>query len=243
VLAQRQSIGSRRYSRIALAILGAGLIATLSRGPRVGALILVMVYMVTGPMAVANLARFAVLGAIVLLALLLTPVGSGLFDLLPFVGSVDAGSVTYRQQLFAAALVVIERNPWFGSGDFRLEPEMQELIQGQHIIDVVNTYLEIALNFGLIGLGLFASFFASVLVGLWRVRKFQVLQNMGLDAYMRASMATLVAILVTIGTVSSVDYIPYVYWSFAGICVALVRVAYKERATVAGDADAIRVPA
>jgi len=30
--------------------------------------------------------------------------------------------------------------------------------------------------------------------------------------------------LVTIATVSSVSIIPYLYWTFAGLCVALLRV-------------------
>jgi O-antigen ligase len=224
-----------------LAIFGAGLIATLSRGPWVGAMVLVLVYIVTSPMAVANLVRFAVIGAMVLLPLLLTPFGGRLFDLLPFIGSIDAESLSYRQRLFDSAIPVIERNPWFGSRDFLLTPEMQGMMQGQHIIDVVNTYLAIALNSGLVGLGFFLAIFVTILIGLRRVLKFEVVRKTGLGAYMRASMATLVAILVTIGTVSFIDYISYVCWSFTGLCVALIRIAYQERAAVARAADPIRV--
>src|SRR5262249_15621301 len=46
VLALRQSIGSRRYSGLALAILGAGLVASLARGAWVGAMVLALVYLV-----------------------------------------------------------------------------------------------------------------------------------------------------------------------------------------------------
>ena len=42
----------------------------------------------------------------------------------------------------------------------------------------------------------------------------------------------LIAILVTIGTVSSIDFVPYVYWSYAGLCVAVIRVGYSERSVV-----------
>lgn len=120
---------------------------------------------------------------------------------------------------------------------------MQELVQGQHIVDVVNTYLGVALDFGLVGLGLFLVFFTTVLIGLWRVLKFEVVWGLGLGTYMRASIAILVAILVTIGTVSSIGFIPYVYWSFAGLCVALIRIAYQERAAVVRAASVISVPA
>ena len=244
MLALWQSIGSRRYSGIALAIFGAGLLATLSRGPWVGTMALVFVYLATGPNAVVGLARFVLAGAMVLLPLLLlTPLGAALLDLLPFIGSVEAENVTYRQQLFDNAILIIERYPWFGSRDFRSTPEMQEMLQGQHIVDIVNTYLEVALRSGLVGLGLFLGFFATILIGLWRVHKFKVVREIGLGVCIRASMATLVAMMVTIGTVSFIDYIPYVCWSFAGLCVALIRIVYQERAAVARAANMIRVPA
>jgi O-antigen ligase len=240
-LALRQTIGSRRFAGIALTIFGAALVATLSRGPWVGAMVLILVYLATSPNAVANLARFAVIGAIVLLPLLFTPVGNWLLDLLPFIGSIDAGTVTYRQHLFDNAILVIERNLWFGSSDYLLTPEMREMVQGEQIIDIVNTYLEIALDSGLVGLGFFLGFFATILIGLWRVLKFEVIRDLGFGAYIRASMATLVAMLVTIATVSSIDFIPLVYWSFAGLCVALIRIAYRERAAVARAAVASQV--
>ncbi len=170
--------------------------------------------------------------------MLLTPAGAWLLHFLPFIGSVDAGSVDYRQRLFENAVQVIERNPWLGSADYLSTPEMQEMIQGQGIIDIVNTYLRVALNSGLVGLGLFLGFFTTILIGLRRVVKLNAVRDIGFSAYARASMATLIAILVTIGTVSSVEFIPYVYWSFAGLCVALVRIAFRERAAVTRAAHA-----
>jgi O-antigen ligase len=236
-IALRQAFGLRRFVAIALTIFGAGLMATISRGPWVGVVILIFVYLATSRNAAANFAKVVVIGAIVLLPLLLTPVGDRMLDLLPFVGNVDTGSVTYRQRLFDSAVLVIERNPWFGSNDYWSAPEMKQLVQGEHIIDIVNSYLKIALDSGLVGLSLFFSFFATILYGLWRV----AVQERDLSPYARASMATLIAILVTIGTVSSIDYVPYVYWSFAGLCVALIRIAYRERVAVAGTADASEV--
>jgi hypothetical protein len=51
---------------------------------------------------------------------------------------------------------------------------------------------------------------------------------MGLDAYMHALMA----MLVTIGTVCFIDHVPYVFWSFAGLSAALIRIAYQEHAAM-----------
>ena len=85
-------------------------------------------------------------------------------------------------------------------------------------------------------------FFATILIGLRRVAKFDAVRDIGFSGYARASMATLIAMLATIGTVSSIDFIPYVYWSFAGLGVALIRIAYRERIAVARAAHASRVP-
>lgn len=61
---------------------------------------------------------------------------------------------------------MIQRNPLFGSFDFRNTPEMQSMIQGEGIIDIVNTYINLALRVGLVGLTLFVGFFVSILFGL-----------------------------------------------------------------------------
>jgi O-antigen ligase len=202
-------------------------------------MVLVFVYLATGPNAVAKLGKAAVIGAVALAALWLIPVGERLVDLFPFLGPPDL----YRERLFDNAILVIRRSPWFGSIDYMSTPEMQMMIQGEGIIDIVNTYLQVALKSGLVGLGLFVGFFVTILIGLRRVLKFEVVRELGFDASIRASIATLVAMLVEIGTVSSVDFIPYVYWSFAGLWVALIRIAYRERATVMRAVRASRVPA
>lgn len=244
VLAVRQSTRvSQRFTALVLAILAVGLLATLSRGPWIGTMVLVLVYLVTGRNPVTNLSLFAVIGAVALVPLLLTPIGHRLLDLLPFIGSVDAGSVTYRERVYDISTRIIEQHLWFGSPDYLSSPEMKELRQGQGIVDIVNTYLAVALDSGLVGLGFFLSFFGSILIGLRRIVKNAAFQQGGFNAYAQGLMATLVAMLVTIATVSSVDFIPYVYWSIAGLSVALIRIAYQERAALARAAPASQVPA
>ena len=132
---------------------------------------------------------------------------------------------------------VIERNLWFGSADYLNEPEMRELIQGEGIIDTVNSFLEVALEAGVIGLSLFVAFFATVMLELYRTacRRFTK-ERSKLNWYARGCLSILVGILITIGTTSSIDYVPFIYWSFGGISVALVRLARV-------DALSLRVPA
>lgn len=224
----RLYVRSRRIEYIAWALIIIGLITTVSRGPWAGAAVFAVVLVTTSRRATANLMRAAAVAGAILLPLLLTPLG----NFLPFVGSVGAENVDYRQRLFEASIAVISRNPWFGSPDYLQAPEMQPLMQGIGMIDVVNTYLAVALYSGLVGLGFFLAFFCSIFLGLRRVRKLRAIRYSELDLYIRVAMATLAAMLVTIATVSSIDFVPYLYWSFAGLSVALIRIADKEQSAM-----------
>jgi O-Antigen ligase len=228
LLALKQTV-NRNTARLGFTLLGAGLLASLSRGPWIGAAVLMVLYLATGPNAVTKLAKFVAIGIICLALLHFTPFGSRLLDFLPFIGSVEAENVVYRQQLVTNSLIVAERHPWLGSVDYRSEPEMRDLIQGQGIVDVVNTYFGVVLEFGMVGLTLTLGFFASILLALRRALRSAPATDSELRNLLRASMATMVAILLTIGTVSSISYIPHVYWSFAGLCIALVRIAQAQR--------------
>jgi O-Antigen ligase len=218
--------GWEKFATPALLALVLGLIATLSRGPWIGTLTLIIAYVVTGPKAGTNLAKLVIASTVVSLPLLLTGFGEKIFNVLPFVGTVEASNVIYRERLFDNSLAVIGRNFWLGSADYLSAPEMRELLQGEGIIDTVNSYLAIALDAGVIGLSLFVAFFASVMLGLYRVikRRFTT-ERSYLNKYARVGLGTLLGILVTIGTTSSIDYVPYIYWSFGGLCVALIRIA------------------
>lgn len=221
------TIRSRRYARLALAMLIGGLFAALSKGPWLGTVVLFLVYSALGSGAVASLGRLGLAGAAVGLGLLLTPVGTQIIQMLPGAGG-DAGSVEYRQRLIENSMRVVEKNFLLGSVDYLETPEMQELVTGQQMVDVVNSYISVALNSGIIGLGLFVGFFVAVLSGLWRVLNVRTVQEMEFKPYARASIAILIGILLTIATVSSIDFVPYLYWSFAGLCVALVRIGQQE---------------
>ena len=121
-------------------------------------------------------------------------------------------------------LIVIQRYPWFGSIDYLETPEMQAMMQGEGIIDLVNTYIQVALATGFVGVGLFAGFFALVVIGVYRAMR--SLPDRDGEVYLlgRALLSTLLAILVTISTVSNISIIPFVYWSVAGLGVAYVQI-------------------
>lgn len=155
--------------------------------------------------------------------------------LIPFVGDVEAGNVAYRMQLIENAWPVIQRNPLFGSIDYKSTDEMRSMIQGRGIIDIVNSYIGIALNYGLVGLAMFCGFFFSVARNLRRSYQSLPAEEEEFRVVGRALFATLVAVLVTIGTTSSIGAIPLLYWSLAGMAVAYTRVV---RRLLSGRAEA-----
>ena len=214
------SAHSRLYRRLGGLLLVGGLIAPLSRGPWIGVAALLATYIATGRQAFRRLGMMAMAGLVALPLLAVLPGGRKLIDLLPFIGSVETGNITYREKVMENGWIVIQRNPWFGSIDFLKNPEMEALRQGQGIIDIVNTYVGVALSYGLVGLGLFVGFFAMTLIGIRKAMRTIPDKDDEMHRLGRALFATLTGILVIIFTVSSITIIPVVYWSVAGLGVA-----------------------
>lgn len=224
------SIANRLQRYLGMLVLGMGLIVPLSRGPWVGAAVIVAVFIATGKGAIKRLILLGLTGLLSIPFLALLPGGQKILDMLPFSGSVERGTVDYRERLLENSLVVIQRNPWFGSVDFLKTPEMEALRQGQGIIDIVNTYLGVALSYGLVGLVLFAGFFMAVLLSVRKAHRTVRHTDTELGDLGRVLFATQIGILVMIFTVSSITIIPIVYWSVAGLGVAyaqMVRVSVK----------------
>jgi len=157
------------------------------------------------------------------------PGGEKVVQLLPFVGKIEKYNIDYRESLLENSTIVIKRNPWFGSVEYLTAPEMERMRQGEGIIDIVNTYIGIALEYGLVGLGLFVGFFVLVLNGIYKAMR--EIRSRDDEVYRlgRALLAALVGILVTIFTVSSITIIPIVYWSVAGLGVAYTQIACRHK--------------
>ncbi|HUX90622.1 MAG TPA: O-antigen ligase family protein [Gallionellaceae bacterium] len=220
------NIQQKFIRRFGMALLAAGLIAPLSRGPWVGASVLFIVFIATGRKPVRRLMGLALAGLLALLLISTLPGGERVINLLPFIGTTEKINIDYRENLITNSMIVIQRNPWFGSIDYLKTPEMLALYEGG-IIDVVNTFIAIALEQGFVGLGLFVGFFAVVVIGVRRAMR--SIADRESDEYLlgRVLLATLLAILVIIVTVSSISIIPIVYWSVAGLGVAYAQMVRK----------------
>lgn len=215
-------------ARLGLALMAGGLAASLSRGPWVGAAVLVAAFTALGPQPARRLATLLAAALLLLAAAAILPGGQKAIDLLPWIGTVEKGGVEYRERVFEGSLVTIDRNPLFGTTDFTKYPEMQDLIQGQGIIDIVNTYLLIALKYGLVVLFLFVAFFGAI---VWDVFRQMRRQPPDSEARLlgRTLLACLIGILAIISTVSNITVISVVYWSFAGLGVAYARLAREAK--------------
>jgi O-antigen ligase len=215
----RRLVPNALARRAATALLVAGLLASLSRGPWLGAAALVTAFVATGT---GSLRQVAKMGTVALLALpfaATSPRLVGALQWLPLFGSVELGNVAYRAQLLDIALGEIWKSPWFGGLDIYSAARTESLRQNYGtFIDVVNTYVAIMLTSGLVGLTLFASFFAAAGHALYKAALHTSQDDEHRDLG-RALVATLFAALVMIFTVSSITVIPTVYWCLAGLAV------------------------
>ena len=216
-------VDKRGWRWLGMLAIVAGIVTAMSRGPWVGGLAVLAVFLLTGPNAAGRSVRgLAFIGALAGLVLV-SPWGAQIVDYLPFVGTLDEETVSYRQHVAASSWVLIQQNPLFGSRYYATQ--MEELRTGEGIIDILNVYATTALAYGLTGLALFAGFF--VVAGL---RCFAAVRRMAKDdpdfSMMGSGLlASLVGALLIIATVSNYLIVPYLYLALAGLAVAYAQLA------------------
>lgn len=216
----KNQITNRAHSIcIALALSG-GIIASISRGPWVGLAIGIAMIVLTAPNVWRNLLKLSLAGFAVLGGLIAVGYAERIISFLPFFGNVEEENITYRARLFDSAYQIILDNPFFGSNDYLLQ--MEDMRQGEGIIDLVNTFLIVGLNSGLVGLGLFITFFAWIVFFTYRVFKSFDPKSNSFRAG-QALFAALIGIMVTISTVSPIFHVPVLYWSVAALGLAYIK--------------------
>ena len=219
-LALRQSVPKVQLYVGGMALLVAGVVSPLSRGPWIGLVAMLLIFAMTGAKPLQRISKSFLSAIPIGIVLMFTDYGQKVVDYLPFVGTVDNENVTYRQNLFDTSFQIILDNPFFGSTDYLLH--MEELRQGQGIIDLVNTYLIVGLNSGFVGLGLYLMFFLTILLStIKRLR----LAPLATEARIlgQALLAVLVGALLIIATVSPIYHVPLLLWSVAAMCMAFGR--------------------
>ena len=147
-----------RVSRLSIAGLFLfGLLAAYSRGPWVGAIVIFFAFAALGPRAFPKVFKAAAGILILGLGVALSPLGDKIARVVPyFGGTVDMDNVVYRERLLARSWQIIMDHPWFGDQQALLK--MEELRQGEGIIDLMNGFVNILLDNGFVGLSLFVLF-------------------------------------------------------------------------------------
>jgi O-antigen ligase len=137
-------------------LLWGGLFAAFSRGPWLGAVTVYFTFFAAGQRALSRLVKSGLVALALALMVMVSPVGDQILDVLPIFGHTSDSTIVYRQLLAQRGWEIVMAHPFFG--DQFPWPEMEDLRQGEGIIDIVNSYLGVALNNGLIGLFCFLSF-------------------------------------------------------------------------------------
>ena len=219
-------------------LLGAGVVASFSRGPWIGAVTMLLAVVLLSPNAGGKVVRIAGLAVLAIPLLMLTPMADKVINVLPFIGHADTDSVDYRRELFTVSWNVLMMNPMFGSPLYMSNAAMEQLRQGEGIIDMVNSYMGVAMYSGLVGVALFAGAFVSNLLGLFGCLRRLEDKSSEEFAIGRALLATLFGVMVSIATLSSIDAVPVVYWCLVGTCSAYLHQARAAAAEVMTTAAA-----
>jgi O-antigen ligase len=144
-----------------------GLWASFSRGPWMVAILIYLSFAAVGPQAFSKVFRAVASMSVLALAVAISPLGQKIISVIPyFGGTVDVGNVEYRERLFTRSWQIIMDHPWFGDQEALLK--MEDLRQGEGIIDIINGFINILLNVGFVGLSLFVLF---ILIGLSKALK------------------------------------------------------------------------
>jgi O-antigen ligase len=193
----------------------------------VAAAALLFIYIAIGPQVMKKMTIAIIFTVLAGASLPFVPGGEKVINLLPFVGNVGKFNASYREVLFDRGLMIVAREPLFGVPEPADEPEMEDMVQGEGIVDIVNSYLNIVLGYGIPALILYCWIF---LIALYRANKSKNrIKDKKSEEYRcgRALIATMLAVLIAIFSTSSIGAIPTMLYSLTGIMLSYSRVIDK----------------
>lgn len=226
------SIKNKNYRLTGLLTIVGGLFSTLSRGPWLGGIILAVAYLATGKKPILKLLSLTIFTSLFIAVLTVVPGGEKFYNFLPYLGKTQSENIDYREKLYTNSKIVIDRSPLFGSVNFLQTPEMREMVQGEGIVDIVNTYIGVALTYGYVGLILFVGVFLSIIYKIYKI--INKLQDKDSEKHLlgRCLISTIVGLMVVISTASGIGIVPTLYWAVAGMGVAYIRLVEISRINI-----------
>jgi O-antigen ligase len=235
----RPQIESRLKRTSVTVVLWAGLIAAYSRGPWIGAIAIYFVIVALDPRAFGRLARVTAVMILPAIVIALTPLGHRIAAVLPFMGgSVDSGDLDYRQRLASTSWDLIMNHPFFGDQDYMAK--MQQLRQGQGIIDIVNTYAGTALEYGLVGLSLFVGFMLVTMFKGFRFMREIRERDRDLARLGSCMLACIAGTLLMLYNASFAFGYEKIFYVLAGLAAAYVRCGMAQSATTTAKESRLR---
>ncbi|MEO1013708.1 MAG: O-antigen ligase family protein [Pseudomonadota bacterium] len=232
VLAIALMRGASNRSMAWLVVLGlvAALIATLSRTPWLATCVSVVIFFATGSKAAARLMQLGMVSVFGLVILLATPIGGTLLGLIPGLDAGASSTFGYRMRLLEVSVDVISQSWLFGYADPSAHPDMQVLVQGQGIVDLVNTYVDIALSYGLVGASLFVMANVAALRAAWTAMRQAAALDLPVADLCRGFFAAHLAFLIGIaGTSWRTGVTEELAWVMLALTVAAARVTQRAR--------------
>jgi O-antigen ligase len=157
---------SKRVRLGIAALFWAGLMAAYARGAWIVGVVVYFLFAALRPNPLSKFLKATGIAAVIAPLVYLSPLGDKITSVLPFLGGkVDNFNVVYRQRLWDRSWQIIQESPIWGDQEAMLK--MQDLRQGEGIIDLVNSYVQILLDNGFVGLILFLSFVLIPLFKAW----------------------------------------------------------------------------
>jgi O-Antigen ligase len=195
-----------------------GLFGAFSRGGWLGGAAVFFTFNAVGPRATSRVVKGAAVALAVGALVAASPLGDAIIDLLPKAGQV---ADEYRHRLAERGWEVALANPFFG--DQFPWPKMEDLRQGEGIIDIVNTYLGVALNYGLVGLFLFVGFILFGMIKTYiRVRELTT-SDPDFALFGASLIACIVGTLIMIESSSFIMGCQKMFYVLAGLATAYAR--------------------
>jgi O-antigen ligase len=224
----RSHLTSKRSRLAVTALLWLGLLAAYSRGPWIGAVCIYLAFAALSPRAFSRLLKATGVGLIVALLISLSPLRDKVVSVLPFLGgTIDSQNVAYRQRLFDRSWQLIQQSPLFGDQDALLK--LQDLRQGQGIIDIVNSYLQVLLNNGFAGLSLFLSFILIGTAKAWSMSKKAASVDPDFAMLGTALVACILGTLLMMENGSFGTSVERLYYALAGLTAAYAYLGGSQR--------------
>jgi O-antigen ligase len=220
------------YFNLTAAIFFTAILCTISRGPLVSIVVFFFVFILLERKRSLRLVPIALA---IIFALFLSPLSNITLSTLPFIGEKQQRTIQYRQRLWTNSLKVIKRSPLTGSNTFMEEPEIQELrkhggAMRKGRVDIVNSFLMIILNHGIIGVTLFALILIHSLYNLLKASF--IARDEKETILCKTLFSIIMAMVATLATVSTVSFLAHYLWALFGLtagCIHMVMGRHKGR--------------